>query len=179
MRVFIALNIPERMKDNLERSANQFKDMSTGGNFVPKENYHITLHFLGNVEQNNLIYVQSAMDAVKNMRAPTLAINQFSTLRPANIVCAKLNKNKDIMQLHEALAEILEKTGFTVEHRAYRPHITLIRKFAFTLPFSEVTKCIDVYNKPFDAPEMVLYKSVFTDDGVTYQPLYTVNLQKE
>ncbi len=83
------------------------------------------------------------------------------------------------MQLHETLAEILEKMGFTVEHRAYRPHITLIRKFAFNLPFSEVTKCIDVYNKPFDAPEMVLYKSVFSNDGVTYQPLYTVNLQKE
>lgn len=179
MRVFIALNIPEKMRDNLERSANQFKDMATGGNFTKKANYHITLHFLGNVQPNDLIYVQSAMDAIKNLPAPRLAISQFAVLRASNVVCAKFNKNAKLTELHDALADNLEKKGFTVERRAYRPHVTMIRKYAFNLPFSEVTKCVDVYNKPFDAPEVVLYESVFTDNGVTYNPLYAVALPIE
>lgn len=179
MRVFIALNIPDKMRDNLERSANQFRDLATGGNFTKKENYHVTLHFLGNVEPNNLIYIQSAMDAIKNVPAPRLAISQFAILRASDIVCARFNKNTNLINLHETLADNLEKMGFTVEHRAYRPHVTMIRKYSFGLPFSEVTKCVDVYNKPFDAPEVVLYESVFGEDGVTYNPLYSVILPIE
>ncbi len=179
MRVFIALNIPDKMRDNLERSANQFKTLATSGNFTKKENYHVTLHFLGNVEQNNLIYIQSAMDSVKNLPAPRLAVNQFAILRASNIVCARFNKNANLTELHDVLADKLEQSGFNVEHRAYRPHVTMIRKYAFSLPFSEVTKCVDVYNKPFDAPQVVLYESVFTDNGVTYRPLYSVTLPIE
>lgn len=176
MRVFIALNIPDKTRDNLERSASQFKDLATGGNFTKKENYHVTLHFLGNVEPSDLIYVQSAMDGVKNLPAPKLAISQFAVLRASDIVCARFNKNADLIQLHEALGNKLEEAGFNVEHRAYRPHVTMIRKYAFSLPFSEVTKNVTVYNKPFDAPEVVLYESVFEKDGVRYNPLYKVTL---
>ena len=176
MRVFIALNIPDKTRDNLERSASQFKDMATGGNFTKKENYHITLHFLGNVDERNLIYIQSAMDAVKRLPAPKLSVSQFAVLRASNVVCAKFNKCESLTTLHEALANGLEQSGFTVEHRAYRPHVTIIRKYAFSLPFSEVTKSVDVYNMPFDAPELVLYESELTRDGPIYTPLYTVTL---
>lgn len=176
MRVFIALSLPDKTRDNLERSASQFKDLATGGNFTKKDNYHVTLHFLGNVEENNLIYVQSAMDAVKNMPAPRLSVSQFAVLRASDVVCAKFNKNAELIALHDALADNLEKMGFTVERRAYRPHITVIRKYSFSLPFSEVTKCVNVYNKPFDAPQIVLYESVFDSDGVTYKPLYSITL---
>lgn len=176
MRVFIALDIPSKTRDNLERSANQFKDLATGGRFIPKDNYHLTLHFLGNVEPNNLIYIQSAMDAVKELPAPNLSVSQFAVLRASNVVCAKFNKSKSLTDLHEALADNLEKNGFNVERRAYRPHVTIIRNYAFSLPFSEVTKCVNVYNKPFCAPEIILYESVFQNDGVSYNPLYSVKL---
>lgn len=179
MRVFIALNLPDKMRDNLERSANQFKNMATGGNFTPKENYHVTLHFLGNVEPRNLIYIQSAMDSIKSLPAPRLSVNQFAVLRASDIICAKFNKNGNLTKLHDTLADNLEKMGFAVEHRAYRPHVTMIRKYAFSLPFSEVTKSIDVYNKPFDAPKVVLYESVFGSEGVTYNPIYTITLPIE
>lgn len=179
MRIFIALNIPNKMRDSLDRSASQFKDLATGGNFTKKDNYHVTLHFLGNVQPSDLIYVQSAMDAVKNLSAPRLSVSQFAVLRASNVVCARFNKNANLTVLHDALADNLEKMGFTVERRAYRPHVTMIRKYAFSLPFSEVTKCVDAYNKPFDAPEVVLYESVFDSDGVTYNPIYTVTLPIE
>ena len=119
------------------------------------------------------------MDSVKNLPAPRLAVNQFAILRASNIVCARFNKNANLTELHDVLADKLEQSGFNVEHRAYRPHVTMIRKYAFSLPFSEVTKCVDVYNKPFDAPQVVLYESVFTDNGVTYRPLYSVTLPIE
>lgn len=177
MRVFIALNLPERTKNNLERSSRQFETHAVKGTFIPKENYHITLHFLGNVDESKLIYIQSALDGIRQMPAPRLAINQFAVLRASNAVCARFNKNADLIALHEALGEKLEQSGFAVEHRAYRPHVTMIRNYGFNLPFSEVTKSVDVYNKPFNAAEAVLYESVSDSNGVTYRPLYSVTLQ--
>ena len=177
MRVFVALELPQKTKDNLTRSANQFAEYSNGGNFVPKENYHVTLHFLGNVQPSDLIYIQSAMDGIKDLPAPELAITQFAMLRASDIVCAKLRQSDQLITLHDELGERLEANGFEVEHRAYRPHVTLIRKKSFTLPFSEVTKSVKVYNMPFVATNVVLYESVFGEQGVTYRELYKVELQ--
>ncbi|MCM1194431.1 MAG: RNA 2',3'-cyclic phosphodiesterase [Firmicutes bacterium] len=179
MRVFIALDLPQKTKDNLERSAKQFAEKTIKGNFTKKENYHVTLHFLGNVNPNDLIYIQSAMDSVKDLPAPKLAVNQFAILRAGGVVCAKFNKDGNLTELHDRLGAKLEESGFGVEHRAYRPHVTVIRNFAFELPFSEVTKSVDVYNKPFDATQVVLYETVFGDSGVTYRKLYEVDLKAE
>ncbi|MCH5157337.1 MAG: RNA 2',3'-cyclic phosphodiesterase [Clostridiales bacterium] len=177
MRVFVALDLPQKTKDNLERSSNQFAEHSNGGNFVPKENFHITLHFLGNVAASDLIYIQSAMDAVKDMPAPEIAVTQFVMQRSNDIVWAKLKQNADLVALHDTLGEKLENNGFEVEHRAFRAHITLIRKKSFTLPWTEVVKNVKVYNMPFVATNVVLYESVFGENGVTYRELYKVTLR--
>lgn len=177
MRVFIALDLPQKTKDNLERSAEEFKALSAGGSFVKKENYHLTLHFLGEVAPSDLTFVQSAMDGVKDLPAPELAVSQFTVLRASNVVCAKLRQNKPLEVLHDELGARLEQHGFVTEHRAYRPHVTLIRKKSFALPFSEVTKSVHVYNKPFVATDLTLFESVFTHDGVEYRELYKVTLK--
>ena len=177
MRIFIALNLPQKVKDNLERSAGEFKALSTGGNFIPKDNYHLTLHFLGEVAPSDLTFVQSAMDGVRHLPAPELAVAQFTVLRASDVVCAKIRPSKELENLHDELGARLEQHGFEVEHRAYRPHVTLIRKKSFAQPFSEVTKSVTVYNKPFAACDLTLFESVFTPKGVEYHELYKVVLK--
>lgn len=179
MRVFVALELPQRVKDNLERSSNQFAEFSRGGNFVPKENLHLTLHFLGNVEPNDLIYVQSAMDGVKNLPAPTTAVLQFVLQRTGSLVWAKVRQSNELTELHTQLGAKLEANGFEVEHRAYRPHVTMIRKSSFAMAFSEVTKNVPVFNMPFAASKLTLFESVFGEEGVRYRPLYTVQLPEQ
>lgn len=177
MRVFVALEIPSKTKDNLERSSRQFADFATKGKFIPKDNYHLTLHFLGEVAPSDLIYVQSAMDSVKSLPAPTLAVSQFAVMRASDVVCAKFRYDNALLDLHEQLGSKLEQSGFAVEHRAYRPHVTIIRKYGFNLPFSEVTKSVDVYNMPFVAVNVALYESTLTSKGATYAELYKVTLK--
>lgn len=176
MRVFVALQLPDKTRQNLSRSAETLRHFDKGGKFVPAANYHITLSFLGEVADDDLIYVQAAMDKVAHMTAPTMAVSQISVLRASDIVCAKFRYDKALTELHEALAEELESRHFTVEHRAYRPHVTLVRKYKFTLPFSEVSKSVDVFNMPFVADKMVLYASNLEGGTPVYTPLYTVTL---
>ncbi len=178
MRVFVALELPDRAKDNLERSSRQFAEYADGGNFVPKENMHLTLHFLGNVEPSDLIYVQSAMDAIKDLPAPELAVTQFAMQRTGDIVWAKIRQSDELTSLHDLLGDKLEQNGFETEHRAYRPHVTIIRKKNFVMPFSEVTKNVQVFNAPFAANKVTLFESVFDHGKVSYRPLYTVELKE-
>lgn len=170
------MDIPQRSKDNLERSSRQFADFATSGNFIPKKNYHITLHFLGEVAPSDIIFIQSAMDAVKTLSAPSLSVSKFVDMRSGDVVCAKFRVSPALNELREQLGANLEKSGFTVEHRAYRPHATIIRKARFSLPFSEVVKSVDVYNMPFDAARLVLYESTLSQSGATYSELYSVEL---
>lgn len=176
MRVFVALQLPDKTKQNLARSAEALRHFDNGGRFVPTDNYHITLSFLGEVPYENLIYVQAAMDKVAHLTAPTLAVTQIGALRASDIVCAKFRYDKALTELHEALAEELERQRFTVEHRAYRPHVTLVRKYKFTLPFGEVSKNVPVFNMPFVADTMVLFASNLEGPTPVYTPLYTVTL---
>lgn len=171
------MELPQSTKDNLERSSQQFAELSRGGNYVKKDNFHITLHFLGNVAPSDLIYIQSAMDQIAHLPAPELAVTQFAMLAASDVVCAKIRLTEQLSTLRDTLGQKLESSGFVVERRAYRPHVTLIRKKSFYLPFSEVTKSVKVYNMPFVATNVVLYESVFKDDGVTYRELYKVTLQ--
>lgn len=180
MRVFIAVKLPNKTKDNLERSAAQLQPFVIQGKAVPKENYHVTLHFLGEVSENDLIFVQSAMDGVRDLPAPELALQQLTVLRGGDVVCAKIRqKNNALTNLHDKLGELLERHNFTVEHRAYRPHATVMRNHKFSLPFSEVTKSVDVFNTPFWGKDVVLYQSVQSDNGVCYKELYSIRLKEQ
>ena len=178
MRVFVAIELPDKTKENILRSIEQLKSFAVRGRFVEKSNLHLTLHFLGEVAERDLIFVQSAMDGIRHMPAPQIALHQFVILRGSDVVCAKIRQQDNALtELHDRLGELLEAHRFDVEHRSYRPHITVARKQAFSLPFSEVTKSVDVYNKPFAATEVVLYQSILSGDAPIYKELYRVSLQ--
>ena len=47
MRLFIAIDLPRSFKAELARIQKEVKGISCGGRFVPANNFHITLHFIG------------------------------------------------------------------------------------------------------------------------------------
>lgn len=180
MRLFIAIKLPQNTLQNLEKMQMQLQPLAKHGNFTPKSNLHITLKFIGEVYPDKLYSLYALMDELKQFNAPVLSIAQVSTLKAANIVCAKCRCGNDLYEIEKFLSDKLERLGFTVELRQYTPHVTLIRKYAFDLPFSEVSKYVTVYNKPFYADEIVLFNSIFADNGgVSYQELYSVSLPKQ
>lgn len=176
MRIFVALELPQKTKENLARSAEQMRHFATRGTWVATDNYHVTLHFLGEVLESNLLYVMSAMDKIKNLPEMNLALDKFSVWRGSDVVCCKLRKDAALQELQSELGKHLENNGFDVDHRLFRPHVTVCRKGAFELPFPEVTKSVDVYNAPFAASQVVLFQTVFRADGAEYKELYRVSL---
>ncbi|MBO5772560.1 MAG: RNA 2',3'-cyclic phosphodiesterase [Clostridia bacterium] len=177
MRLFIALELPQKNKDLLAQSVTQLIPYVQRANVVPKQNYHVTLHFLGEVDCSKVLYLQSLLDDLKEMSATRLVHTQTVSWRASQVICAKYKADENLAKVHRKLAQGLEKAGFLVEERRFAPHVTLMRKPTFTLPCSEALKHAPVYNMPFVADTVTLFCSEHGESGMVYTPLYSVQLK--
>lgn len=54
MRTFLAIEIPEHIKKNIGDTLSEFRLKYRNLNWIPQENYHITLYFFGDVPENKI-----------------------------------------------------------------------------------------------------------------------------
>lgn len=177
MRTFVALDIPYLLREDLAAVARELQG-SLRGRFIPRENYHMTLAFLGNVPQTMIECAQYAMDEAVAKTA------QYYDIKLQADGLGSFGRNKDatlwmgfakdpvLMEFAEHVREELEPYGFALERRAFLPHVTIARHICLSagvlpdIPFpSEIT-----------AHQATLYKSELAKSGATYEPLYSISL---
>ncbi|MFW5720905.1 MAG: 2'-5' RNA ligase family protein [Bacteroidota bacterium] len=67
MRLFIAIDVPERSKNLIEKKVNLIKkEIDQDVKWVTKHNWHITLKFLGDVDKNKVSAIEKTLVSVKN-----------------------------------------------------------------------------------------------------------------
>lgn len=131
MRVFFAIEFKEEIKDRLYLVQQVIKQMCSGGNFSHRENFHLTLRFIG---EQTPEHVQKLKNALTSIAADTsgfeLIIDRLGTFNKNNrkIIWAGLEKNNELQQLYNKLEGTLEKAGYQLEQKAYSPHVTLVRE---------------------------------------------------
>lgn len=130
MRLFIAIELPASFKNEVARIQKEVKQLSSGGRFVPKENFHITLHFIG--ESQNLVGAAEAMaEAVRGIRPFELHLGKYSALekgsRGSTSVLKVLGDMDELRAMYESLESALSDRGFSRERKQFTPHITLGR----------------------------------------------------
>lgn len=93
---------------------------------VRPENLHITLHFLGNVEEERV----SDLEAAVAVEAPAVSVQleSFSVWHGGIAVLEPIDIEQQLADLHRTLQTRLDAAGFATEQRGYRPHVTLARK---------------------------------------------------
>ena len=72
MRTFIAIELEEEVKDHLAEVQAKTQELCRRGNFTPKENFHLTLHFLGEVGEDDIEYTNNSGDELP------IVVNQIS-----------------------------------------------------------------------------------------------------
>lgn len=131
MRLFIAIEISNDMRGELAGILKTLKERSCGGRFVPVENFHITLHFIGESESPN-----EAMEAVRETCAEarpfTLSLGRYGFFdkiaggRRTGVV--EIEGELDALnELKDMLETALEAHGFQRDQKRFKPHITLGR----------------------------------------------------
>ena len=129
MRLFIAIAFSEKVKRELEKSAALLRSACVKGSFSPRENYHLTLSFLGEQPESRLAAIKSAMDACACPRAQ-LRIGGLGRFRQrdGDVLWRSVELPAELLQMQRELSRRLSDAGFSPEDREFRPHLTLARR---------------------------------------------------
>jgi len=126
-RLFIAVPIPDTLKDFFEQQQSAFANDSV--RFVPAANLHLTLHFLGEVPNNQLANITTVLEQVALHTAPfTLELDRLEPgpkPKSPRLIWARFASHPTFARLCSAITTQL---GISSPNQAdYIPHITLAR----------------------------------------------------
>lgn len=144
-------------------------DSLCGGRKTKAENIHLTLVFVGEVDPGRLDALSGAADEIRDSgraRAFNFAIEEIRYWKHNNVVYgAPAKVPQELIDLVNALQGALSAAGFSLEQRAYAPHVTLMRN-AFCPALPKLPEPI-----AWRAREWVLIKSEQTGNGSVYAPI--------
>ncbi|MFO0923809.1 MAG: RNA 2',3'-cyclic phosphodiesterase [Pirellulales bacterium] len=168
MRLFIGIPLASFVKDAL-RNVMDWEE--SGVRWGTPENLHLTLHFLGDC---SLAAVRNAISKVtsRTFSLTLRGVGAFEGQDRESILWVNVLQNAELLELHRILAEHLVDAGFSLDRRAYRPHVTLAR----IKPFVDRNKIRDWLEthrnlsvEPMHVDRYVIYSSDLTKHG----PIYT------
>lgn len=120
------------MKDELARAIASIEQHVAGAGWVPKENLHLTLAFLGRVDDQRIGEISSAIAGLVqghvDFSVRLGGLGAFPSTRRARVIWAGLDDPaQGISGLADSVGEAMERLGFPREKRAFSPHVTVAR----------------------------------------------------
>ena len=131
-RLFLGVRLPQEVIDLLTTVQHAAKTRDTGNvlRWVRPENFHVTLHFLGDTEEELVPEVIAATGgAVSALTRGTTHLARpgaFPSARRPRVLWVGIEDEAEILAgLSRALSHPLEELGFDLDTRPYHPHITV------------------------------------------------------
>jgi 2'-5' RNA ligase len=125
MRLFIGLDLPWSLKQRLAVLAGGIP----GARWVPAENYHMTLRFIGEVQAPRAEEIDLAMAALRG-RAFSLTLAGVGTFakggRDTQLLVG-VERSQQLDHLQSKIENALQRAGLEPERRRFTPHVTLAR----------------------------------------------------
>ena len=123
MRLFIAINLSEEMKEGLLEAQGAMMEMGVGGNYTKPENLHLTMAFIGEFGDPDL--VKEVVESI-DFAPFSLAFDGVGTFR--SLWWAGVEKSDQLHRLAKRLRRALAEAGIPFDRKKFSPHITLIRR---------------------------------------------------
>ena len=135
MRLFVALEIPSKVRDNLAALISELRAVDAAASknkarWVRAENLHVTLKFIGNVDAGKLDAIRAASSEVSSGGAVELCfrgLGFFPNEKRPRVLWAGIVASPNLAPLAAGLNTRLEKLGIPRETREFAPHLTLAR----------------------------------------------------
>jgi 2'-5' RNA ligase len=172
-RLFVAIDVPDIVRAKLA----SLKTSIDGARWVPAEQIHLTLRFIGDAEAELERSIRGALRGVAaaSFEIAVKGVGQFPKDRPARVLWVGVEPEAPLVALASAVEEALHATGLTPEDRPFSPHITLARLKDRRLPpvkrFLEENAAIA--SDPFRVGAIELYASVLSSQGATHSVVET------
>lgn len=179
IRTFIAVELPEEVRENLARQIGLFKNHAPLVKWSRPDNLHLTLRFLGDVKEPDLEELfdamENAVDGIQPFALEVLGTGAFPNWRHPRVVWAGCGEGaEDAIALAEAVENACVDLGYEKEHRPFQPHLTLgrVKQPADAMGLSEAVRGLE--KKEFgyvDVDAVVVFMSSLRRTGPVYSPM--------
>jgi RNA 2',3'-cyclic 3'-phosphodiesterase len=130
MRAFIAIELPEELRNRLAQEQARFHDAAADGRWTRPEGIHLTLKFLGEIPDQQVEQVKKALGEIGGFEPFRIHLKGFGffpdALRP-RVFYAGIDAPPQLAQLAAQVETALAPLGFPPDQRTFSPHLTLVR----------------------------------------------------
>jgi 2'-5' RNA ligase len=130
MRLFVGLEIPSEVRENLAALLKSLRAVSPQTRWVRPENLHVTLKFIGEVPEAKLAGVRVALASVRSEQPVALdfrGLGFFPNEKHPRVFWAGIVASPNLKTLAADIDGATEKLGIPREQRPFSPHLTLAR----------------------------------------------------
>ena len=178
MRLFIAALIPEDIRTLLTNYINFLKHNIDGVKWEKSEKLHVTLKFLGDVDESKVEEISNLLGKLAHGYSPfnmsILDFGGFPDLKHPRVLYIGLSSNSELSKFHSELEQELSGFGFKEEDRRFIPHITVAR----VKKRIHIKETLPITQSIFDITQIGLIKSELRPKGSVYTPVKLFKLEK-
>ncbi|WP_372775441.1 RNA 2',3'-cyclic phosphodiesterase [Mangrovibacterium sp.] len=177
-RIFVAIpvKLEPQLLDLIERLKTQLKEEEI--RWVSPKNYHLTLHFFGNVNLGNEEVIGRLLEeAISGQRSFQFQLNGlrfFNKGEHPQVLFIDVAECAELNELAAKMKELLKKNGFPIATQKFRPHLTIARMKSV----KDLERLSIILNQSSEGlrqivnvRELTLYESELHPTGAVYKPL--------
>ena len=173
MRLFVGVLLPDEVKNEIFEIQKKIGNKNAKINWVYKKNLHLTLKWLGEVEENKLNIIGNCLENVKFkiIKAKIGKLSNFEHLGKIRVLWIGFEPKDEIIDLQKKIdASLLEI--FRGDQR-FNPHLTLgrVKLIKKLKEFKEDYKNTEINKLEFTISEFCLISSRLTKDGPIYKTM--------
>lgn len=188
MRLFVALDVPDDVARYMSQVQREVKQEIKASRWQPSHNLHLTLHFLGEVEESLVPVLQQDIDMVSSV-IPAFSLSTGylgvfpSEQKPRVLWLGLSGALATLKQLHLLLGKRFHMhRGLQYDHRPYQPHITLARNVVAEdgpLRLDRWKEQIHTQSGPrWQVQQVHLYHSELRPEGAKHTILHSSSLSQ-
>jgi len=174
MRAFIAFPLPEPVRKTLSEVSRELS-REVSGRFVGEDAFHITVAFLGDIDEETCTHVTDVMDEVCAGAESFDVICsdlKFFGRRDSATLWAGVESAQKMARLAEKLRSGLRAGFVGFDRKPFLPHVTLARR----ADLADVDLTVFSRSVSGRVDQVVLFRSDLSAEGARYAPLHTVEL---
>jgi len=182
MRAFISIEPPEQIKKEIFKEFEKLESSGfVAGNFVGKNDLHLTLKFLGNISEEQIEKIKKTFSDISfpKFEIKIGEIGFFPSESYVRVIWVGLIAD-ELKKLKETIDKNLLDIGINSDGREFSSHITVarVKKIKDKDNFLKKIKELKLKKMSFPVEKVTLMKSELTRDGPNYKVLGEFNLKK-
>jgi 2'-5' RNA ligase len=188
IRAFIAIELSSEILSRLDQVAKQLKGQLPGMpvRWVPVENIHLTLKFLGDVSIANLEMLKKILrgtvSAHRSFEISAGNLGAFPKIHQPRVIWIGLKVPPELITLQHTIEQETARLGYTQEERPFSPHLTLgrVSRNASTAETQAIARVLESTKVGFLGATRVktidLFRSDLNPGGAVYTRIYSALL---